>query len=800
MSLPHLLKTPATASRQGHNGDAANHLVAEPTREDERLNLAGEEIARLQLQLDEARALLDAMRGSTGFRLTQGFWVLRDRLLQPGSRARAVYDQGVSRVKGRFIPAPPAVDRSPEGLPAPTVQAALAPAAEEPAISGPSTHQKEALAGLYRAELQTFLSSGQRLDLTPRGEPVVSVLLILFNRAELTLKCLRSLAEQRHPSLEVVIVDNASSDATGELLSCIDGAKVIRSAENLHFLRGVNLAARSATAKHLLLLNNDAQVLPGAIQAALQTLEGSPDIGAVGGRILLMDGTLQEAGSIIWQDGSCLGYGRGQPACAGPFMFQRDVDYCSGAFLLTPRAQFEALGGLDEAYAPAYYEETDYCVRLWKAGKRVVFEPRAAVVHFEFASSKSSDAAIQMQQERREIFVRRHGDWLAGKQLPSLQNVLAARSQPPARSRVLFLDDRIPHERLGSGSPRAAAIFRSLAGAGHALTFFPTSFVGDAWSATYEDLPRTAEIIVDGGGERLAPFLRERLTHVDRILVSRPHNMVRLRAALEAIGQWPSPTPIVYDAEAIFALRENEHRRLQGQPLSEEAQQEAVRTELALAQGTAAVVAVSQAERLRFEQAGHARTFVLGHALPATPTRTGFASRDGLLFAGALNQADTPNSDSLVWFLSEIHPRLEARLGHPVVVRIAGRNPPFAITRLANDRVRFLGEVPDLTPLYEQARVFIAPTRFAAGLPYKVHHAAAHGVPMVCTGLLAEQVRWQDGRDLLVADDPQAFAEACARLYTEEALWSGVRQQALARVQEDCDMEHLAGVLEQALR
>ena len=137
----------------------------------------------------------------------------------------------------------------------------------------------------------------------------------------------------------------------------------------------MNQAAREAHGKYLLVLNNDAQLQPGALRSALTTIGSSPDIGAVGGRIILLDGTLQEAGSIIWRDGSCLGYGRGDDPFAPTYMFRRDVDYCSGAFLLTPRALWNQMGGFDEKYKPAYYEETDYCMRLWERGLRVVFDP-----------------------------------------------------------------------------------------------------------------------------------------------------------------------------------------------------------------------------------------------------------------------------------------------------------------------------------------------------------------------------------------------------------------------------------------
>jgi GT2 family glycosyltransferase len=160
------------------------------------------------------------------------------------------------------------------------------------------------------------------------------------------------------------IVDNNSTDKARLLLSRIKGAKIIQNTENLHFLLACNQASRVASGRYLLFLNNDTQVLADSINSSLRTIKFSEDIGAVGGKIILPNGTFQEAGNIIWQDGSCSTYGRRDEPFAPKYMFMRDVDYCSGAFLLTNRELFMNMGGFDEDYKPAYYEETDYCVRL----------------------------------------------------------------------------------------------------------------------------------------------------------------------------------------------------------------------------------------------------------------------------------------------------------------------------------------------------------------------------------------------------------------------------------------------------
>src|SRR5205085_6064186 len=116
--------------------------------------------------------------------------------------------------------------------------------------------------------------------------------------------------------------------------------------------------------------------------------------GAVGGKLVFPDGRLQEAGSIIWSDGSGDAYGRGGDPASPEFNFARPVDFCSGALLLTPRSLFERLGGFDERYRPAYYEDADYCARLWARGYTVRYEPAAVAIHHEFGSVASRADAI----------------------------------------------------------------------------------------------------------------------------------------------------------------------------------------------------------------------------------------------------------------------------------------------------------------------------------------------------------------------------------------------------------------------
>ena len=455
--------------------------------------------ARQAVQAAELRQeqTVQAYVRSTSWRLTRPLRVTV-RLARGGSLHPAA------------IPAPP-----PATLPPATL--AFPP---PPPVPNGAEAAKAAMRELLRVRLDAFLAGSATLALPRADAPEVSVLLVLFNQAELTFACLSSIAETLGqpgaPAVEVVIVDNASSDATGALLARTEGATLVRNGENLHFLRAVNAGARVVRGQAILLLNNDALLLPGAVAAALRTLRSAPDIGAVGGRIILPDGTLQEAGSIIWRSGACVGYGRGDAPGASRYGFQRDVDFCSGAFLLTPTALWQAIEGFDERFAPAYYEEVDYCVRLWRCGFRVVFDPDATIVHYEFGSSATSSDALALQAANHAVFTARHAEWLAGKPEASPANLFAASDAGQGRH-VLVAGP--PGEGTRWVTAEAVA-------AGLRVTVLATPAGRGA-----AGLDRRVEVAVAEGAEGIASFLHERTGHYEVIVCTGPP---ALRAALAA--------------------------------------------------------------------------------------------------------------------------------------------------------------------------------------------------------------------------------------------------------------------------
>lgn len=641
------------------------------------------------------------------------------------------------------------------------------------------------------------------IDFAVNGVPEISVIMVLHNNFALTLQALGSLRANYAGDIQVVLIDSGSTDETRHLGRYVRGADLLRFEANISFVRGCNAALEFVTADTLLYLNNDMELAPGAIAAALRRLRSDPKIGAVGAKVLRTHGVLQEAGCIIWRDGWTVGYLRDQSPLTPEANFVRDVDFCSAVFLLTRTSVVRDLQGFDDAFAPAYFEDVDLCVRIRDGGYRVVYDPAVVVHHLEYGTSARSHDAHARMQVAHGIFFQKHRPRLSRCYTPDSRAQVFARSVDRVKGRVLLIEDQVPLRRLGSGFVRSNDVVRVLADMGYHVTVYPVLPGSHNLAAVYADFPDNVEVMHDRALGGLEQFLKTRRGYYNIIWIARTHNLDRIKPILERGGvDVLGGVRLVLDTEAIAATREAHRRDLMGATEPFDAQ-EAVETELRDAYFCQHIVAVNDREASLVRALGFADVHVLGHLRPLRLTERAWEQRAGMLFVGAFPSMDTPNYDSLCWFVDEVLPLIEVELGYETRLTVAGfvgRDMEFDRFR-DHPRITLLGPVADLTPLYDSHRVFVAPTRYAAGLPHKIHEAASFGIPVVATELLRAQLDWRDGQDLLVADatDPAGFARHVLTLYRSETMWRRVRGGAAERIRAECGRDvyedALAGVL-----
>ena len=324
-------------------------------------------------------------------------------------------------------------------------------------------------------------------------QPVLSVVVLIFRNTIKLWLMLDSLSRQQTSfPYEVVIADNGCDSGIASLVSRFEAkmaetntsVRYLAICTNIGYAAGNNAGVASASTnstEHLLFLNDDIELMPRFIQSLyeLMTTRSRPiGPGAVGCKIVSQNGSsLLEAGSIMWADGSALGYGRGSRPDAPEVSFVRPVDYISGACLLVPRAHFVRLGGFEVAAYKAYYEDTDLQMRIrYELNQTIWYQPLAVARHHEHGSFGTS--AMALMQAGAVTFRNRWGRVLdASHRSPTNDPVGVMRASDrrlDSLPAVLYIDVLLPRQRRGSGLPRALDNVLSLARLGYKVTVLGT--------------------------------------------------------------------------------------------------------------------------------------------------------------------------------------------------------------------------------------------------------------------------------------------------------------------------------------
>lgn len=603
--------------------------------------------------------------------------------------------------------------------------------------------------------------------------PQVSIIIPVYNKWVYTAACLRSLTDTRcRSSFEVIVVDDGSSDDSFEQLEGIEGLTAIRNEENLGFIGSCNRGAEAARGEFIVMLNNDTQVLDGWLDALLDTFTQFPDTGLAGARLVYPDGRLQEAGGIIFNDGSGWNYGKFDQADRPEYQYTREADYCSGACIAMRTELFRELGGFDSHYAPAYYEDTDMAFRVRAHGLKVRIQASATIVHYEGITSGTdlNSGAKRHQAVNRDKFLQRWKDELPSFPAPIVDpedraEIRSARDHH-LKGRVLVVDAYTPEPDQDSGSMRLVYLLKCFRDLGYGVTFMPDNL---AFAGAYSTALQQAgiEVVYNPWLGSLQKFFSERGPEFDFVMVSRHY------VASKYLGLVRKHCPnarFLFDTVDLHYLREERMAELEDSlPLQRTAAQ-TKRSELAVINASDATLVVSPVEKTVLEEAAAgARVHVISNVHEVVGSRKSWGERKDLFFVGGYQHP--PNIDAAQWFVGSIWPLVHEQLAD-VEFHLIGSKAPDSVRALDGNGVRFHGFVESMEPWLDDCRLSVAPLRYGAGIKGKVNISMSHGQPVVATPMAVEGMFARPGRDVMVAETAQEFADAIVRIYQDEDLWN----------------------------
>lgn len=599
-------------------------------------------------------------------------------------------------------------------------------------------------------------------------KPTVSIIIPVYNQFEYTYNCLKSILKNSgQVSYEIIIANDNSTDFTMQITEIVKNIRVVTNKENLRFLKNCNRAAKEARGSYIFFLNNDTQVQPNWLEPLVDLMERNSDIGLTGSKLVYADGKLQEAGGILWKDGSAWNYGNRCNSEDPEYNYVKEVDYISGAAILIRKTLWEEIGGFDERFVPAYYEDTDLAFEVRKRGYKVVYQPLSVVVHFEGISNGTNPTSGQKayQKINEKKFYEKWQTVLEKEHFENGKDVFKAKDRSRNKKHILVIDHYVPMYDKDAGN-KCSFMYLSL----FVQLGFQVTFIGDNF---FKHEPYTTELnqmgieVLYGNYyyENWKNWLKENLIYFDYVYMQRPHISIKYIDLVKKYGH----AKVIYFGHDLHYLRETRQYEIERDLALLKSAEKWKKIEFELFEKTDVIYVVGS-----YEQA------VVQKEFPKKPVRNiplyiydrikedihiDFASRQNIIFVGGFGHP--PNIDAVLWFAEVVFPDI-IKCYPEIKWYIVGSKPTEEIQKLNSKNIIVKGFVSDeeLDQLYSECRLAVVPLRVGAGVKGKVVEAVYNRIPLVTTPIGAEGLS-QEEDAFIVTECTKDMGEVINSVYSD---------------------------------
>lgn len=621
-------------------------------------------------------------------------------------------------------------------------------------------------------------SSNEYLPLNFKStkKSLVTVVIPVHNQIKFTVRCLCSLrlACNKTP-FNIIVVNDGSSDETASVLKGMKGLMVVTNEFPQGFIKSINQGVSLASSEFVVFLNNDTEVTNYWLDELINPFELISNVGITGSKLIYPNGKLQEAGGVIFGDGSPINYGKNCNPFDPKYNYLREVDYVSGASLMIRRADFERAGGLSLDLCPAYYDDVDLAFKIRELGLRVIYTPFSEVIHYEGISNGTDiKTGIKKFQEVNKEKFKSSWRHRFSKNLKERSLVDIAKDRG-VEKRALILDYECPRPDISAGGYAILEEIKLLQALGFKCTFLASNL---AWLDNYtKELQKNGiEVEYSPFTTSIPQFLQRRGKEFDLIYAYRFHVA---EVMLDSARLYAPQAKIVVSVCDLHFLREireaqytNSEDRMETALVTRERELSLLRrVDLALTytEAEAAVVTSHNLNPSAIE--------LCPWVLHPPEYSQKFKNTKDIVFFGSLSHR--PNVEAILWIVDNLLAPIKSLLpGVNFLIYGSGQSDEISVIEEDYSNIIYRGYVDNISEVYSSARILIAPMQSGAGMKGKVLNAFAWGVPTIISPIAAEGLSAIDSVHTIVARSKDDWVKEIVELYSNEKKWNMISQNS----------------------